>query len=190
MAKPLLLAPRHPASTVRVVTFGVATSPTSRNSAETTSFSATTRPASPRPPANAERAVTYESKRWPKLLLFAPQHAREGRHLCIEIVPKPHRERRSGSAMVAPGWHQGSARVRHGSLDCPPLRLKINKISKECYVCYVILTLLLLYNATTTSVVKPFTTLSGKRPVLFFQLVALLDLVANGQKGHVATTAA
>ena len=71
-----VLASRHRASTVKVVTFGVMTSPTNRNGAETTSFGVTTTPRTPRSPRGSSH-----------------MHP---------IVPKPQQERRRGSATVAP----------------------------------------------------------------------------------------
>ena len=99
--KLLVSAPRHPANTERVVTFGVATSHTKRNGAEATCFNATIWPraATARQPREG-RHLRHEMV--PKLLVFAlrctcdqGQH-REGRHLYIETVPT-----RAGSTWVA-----------------------------------------------------------------------------------------
>ena len=124
-----VLAPRHLANTDRVVTFGVAKNPTKQNGAETTSLGATMRPRSPRPPANTERDL--RSKMVPKLLVLALRHARDhrqhqkGHRLCIEIVPKPERERKP----VAPRQRAGSAMVVSFALLSA---LKLIKSKEKC----------------------------------------------------------
>ena len=92
--KLLVSAPRHPANTETVITFGIATKPKKRNVLKlpvlTPRFGRDRRDRLATP-----RASSLTTRNGAETTSFCRDHRqhREGGHLCIEIVPKPQRER-------------------------------------------------------------------------------------------------